>query len=66
MMSAEKMMKRIINPEGIDHKLDGVKARDKPMHIAKQINDCTYGLSSDPLMQFVVVFAALIHDIDHT
>ena len=27
---------------------------------------CTYGISSDPLMQFTLVFAALIHDVDHT
>lgn len=59
-------MERIMKPEGIDYKLDGVKTRDKPIHIAKQIHDCTYGLSSESLMQFCVVFAALLHDIDHT
>lgn len=26
----------------------------------------TYGISADPLAQFAVVFAALVHDVDHT
>ena len=31
----------------------------------KLIHQSTYGLSSDPLAQFAVVFAALVHDVDH-
>jgi hypothetical protein len=31
-----------------------------------ELHDHTYGITSDPLTQFAVVFAALIHDVDHT
>ena len=30
------------------------------------LHDRTFGISSDPLAQFAVVFAALIHDVDHS
>lgn len=33
---------------------------------AKEVHQATYGISSDPLMQFVVVLASLVHDVDHT
>jgi 3'5'-cyclic nucleotide phosphodiesterase len=29
------------------------------------LHDHTYGITSDPLIQFAVVFSALIHDVDH-
>eukprot|EP00977_Amphora_coffeiformis_P024507 scaffold16062_cov133-Amphora_coffeaeformis.AAC.1 len=56
-MSAGKLMKRILNPEGI---------QESAGNIEKQIHSMTYGMSSDPLMQFSIVFACLIHDVDHT
>jgi len=34
--------------------------------LSKEIHETTFGISSDPLMQFAVVFSALIHDVDHT
>jgi 3'5'-cyclic nucleotide phosphodiesterase/Adenylate and Guanylate cyclase catalytic domain len=58
-MSAGKLMSRIMSPDGVDHGQGRVQ-------IAHTIHDMTYGISSDPLMQFSVVFAALIHDVDHT
>jgi 3'5'-cyclic nucleotide phosphodiesterase len=30
------------------------------------LSDHTYGIASDPLIQFACVFSALIHDVDHT
>ena len=56
-MSAGKLMKRILNPEGVQF--------DKG-NVEEQIHSITYGMSSDPLMQFAIVFACLIHDVDHT
>jgi hypothetical protein len=35
-------------------------------NLASTIHDHTYGITSDPLTQFACVFAALIHDVDHT
>jgi class 3 adenylate cyclase len=66
-MSATKLMSRIVSPEGVNPLTSWDK--DKRQHkiaIARQIHDMTYGLSSDALMQFSVVFSALIHDVDHT
>jgi class 3 adenylate cyclase len=66
-MSATKLMSRIVSPEGVDQL--SYKGKDKRQHkvaVAWQIHEMTYGLSSDALMQFSVVFSALIHDVDHT
>jgi class 3 adenylate cyclase len=66
-MSATKLMKRIMSPEGIDWDLEGISDENaRHIEIARQVHNVTYGLSSDPLMQFSVVFSALIHDVDHT
>jgi 3'5'-cyclic nucleotide phosphodiesterase/Adenylate and Guanylate cyclase catalytic domain len=58
-MSAGKLMKRIMNPDEVD-------IRQESTEVARSIHKKTYGISSDPLMQFAVVFSALIHDVDHT
>ncbi|KAG7363704.1 adenylate/guanylate cyclase [Nitzschia inconspicua] len=58
-MSASKLMNRIVNPDGIDYKQNST-------NVALQIHNSTYGISSDPLLQFAVVFSALIHDCKHT
>jgi 3'5'-cyclic nucleotide phosphodiesterase len=66
-MSATKLMSRIVSPEGVDQVTWG--GRDKRRYrvsSARKIHDMTYGLSSDALMQFSIVFSALIHDVDHT
>jgi class 3 adenylate cyclase len=66
-MSATKLMKRIMSPEGIDWDLEGITdENERHIEIARQVHNVTYGMSSDPLMQFSVVFSALIHDVDHT
>jgi 3'5'-cyclic nucleotide phosphodiesterase/Adenylate and Guanylate cyclase catalytic domain len=59
LMSAGKLMKRIMNPDEVDVSRDSVE-------VARSVHEKTYGISSDPLMQFAVVFSALIHDVDHT
>ncbi|KAG7356994.1 3'5'-cyclic nucleotide phosphodiesterase [Nitzschia inconspicua] len=58
-MSASKLMNRIVNPDGSDYKQNST-------NVALQIHNSTYGISSDPLLQFAVVFSALIHDCKHT
>ena len=52
-------MRRIVRPEGVDYDRDDIA-------VARDIHESTYGISSDVLMQFSVVFSALIHDADHT
>eukprot|EP00934_Nitzschia_sp_Nitz4_P003961 Nitzschia sp. Nitz4//scaffold12_size214221//115151//118977//NITZ4_001505-RA/size214221-processed-gene-0.161-mRNA-1//-1//CDS//3329535035//3951//frame0 len=58
-MSASKLMNRIVNPDDINYRQDSVQ-------VAKDIHRVTFGVSSDPILQFAVVFASLIHDVDHT
>jgi Adenylate and Guanylate cyclase catalytic domain/3'5'-cyclic nucleotide phosphodiesterase len=64
-MSASKLMKRILLPDGIDGK--GVtQSGQADVAIAQDVHRITYGLSSDLLLQFAVVFSGLVHDVDHT
>jgi hypothetical protein len=51
-MSVIKLLSRIVGPD-----IDGDDARE--------LHDHTYGITSDPLTQFAVVFSALLHDVDH-
>lgn len=57
LLSATKLLKRISYADG-HHKKEGVTTHD--------LHQYTCGISSDPLTQFAVVFAALIHDVGHT
>ena len=59
LMSTSKLMKRIVNPDDVDYKQTGDI-------VASTIHRTTYGISSDPILQFASLFAALIHDVDHT
>jgi hypothetical protein len=58
-MSANKLLNRIVIPENVDYQRES-KA------IASDLHDYTYGITSDPLTQFAIVFSALIHDVDHS
>ena len=59
MMSVSKLLSRIVAPEEV---VNGDGSADQ---FALSLHDHTYGLTSDPLTQFSVVLAALIHDVDH-
>jgi hypothetical protein len=53
-MSANKLLQRVVIPVS-----QGTKDHMKEAH------DYTYGLTSDPLTQFAIVFSAMVHDLDH-
>jgi 3'5'-cyclic nucleotide phosphodiesterase len=55
-LSVSKLMARIVAPD-ID---DIENVTEDTLH------DHTYGITSDPLIQFACVLSALIHDVDHT
>jgi len=59
-MSVLKLLSRIVAPD-LNFKHEG-----HVENTAKDLHDHTYGITSDPLTQFAVVLAALIHDVDHT
>ena len=55
-MSTVKLLSRIVAP---DMEMSGNNTR-------KVLHDHTYGITSDPITQFAVILAALIHDVDHS
>jgi hypothetical protein len=55
-MSFTKLLSRIVVPKNIGDDTDN----------HDELHDQTYGITSDPLTEFACVFAALIHDVDHT
>ena len=60
-MAVNKYMKRII--QGADANLEGLDDDDRMRSATMEaLHDHTYGISSDTLVQFTCVLAALIHD----
>jgi hypothetical protein len=57
-MSVSKLRSRIVSPENPVHQGQNYDPR-------LSIDDRTYGITSDTMKQFAVVFSALIHDVDH-
>jgi class 3 adenylate cyclase len=58
-MSMNKLLQRVTAPDIMIRKKSDKKA------VGSQLHNYTYGITSDPLTQFALVFAALIHDCDH-
>jgi hypothetical protein len=54
-MSTNKLLKRVVIRD----------AQDSNEINALDLHDYTYGITSDPLTQFTLVFCALVHDVDH-
>jgi hypothetical protein len=64
MLSITKLMSRITNPAAEDIVASNGLKTEK-IEIQGLVHTCTYGIASDPLLQFAVAFSALIHDVDH-
>lgn len=62
-MSVSKLLSRIVAPDEVLQDNDDGGKEDQ---LASNLHDHTYGITSDPLTQFSVVLAALIHDVDHS
>jgi hypothetical protein len=66
-LSACKLLKRIVHSDDIDYRLDSNEGEaSKIKKVAEDLHNHTYGISSDPLTYFTVVFSALVHDVGHT
>lgn len=64
-LSASKLVRRVVKAKSsMEHHTDA-KSSKAFVNEARDMYYATYGISSDPLMQFAMVFAALIHDVDH-
>jgi len=62
MMSVSKLLSRITAADDLwNVSEDAAKSKD----FGFSLHDHTYGITSDPMTQFSVVLAALIHDVDH-
>ena len=65
-MSVAKLLGRVVTPdipsERAAESVTNPKARNQ---MAAQIHNFTHGLTSDPLASLALVFAGLIHDVDH-
>ena len=61
-MSSTKLLSRIIAPEDL---ADDDDWNAKRRVFESKLHDTTFGITSDPITQFSVVFSALIHDCDH-
>ena len=59
--SVSKLLARVVTLESIDYD-DLCYKNDGETDLHKY----TYGITSDPLIQFACAFSALIHDVDHT
>ena len=70
-MSVTKLLSRIVKPADLTFD-DGAtqesnsSAQTESFRIAATLHERTYGITSDPLTQFSLVFSAMIHDADHT
>lgn len=56
-MASNKLLSRVTAPDDV--------YSNTTVTLAMNLHDYTYGLTSDPLTQFAIVFSALIHDVDH-
>lgn len=61
-MSATKLLRRIVSPRTQTKPSTTTEA----VNILEALHNSTYGISSDPMMQFTAVLATLVHDLDHT
>ena len=58
--SVTKLLARVVTPDQIDFQdLTYKRQGDGELH------EFTYGITSDPIIQFACAFSALIHDVDH-
>jgi hypothetical protein len=60
-MSVVKLLTRIVAPD-VCH----TREVETAQRCAALLRDFSFGIASDPLVQFACVFAAIIHDVDHT
>jgi 3'5'-cyclic nucleotide phosphodiesterase len=58
-MSATKLLKRIVSSEDTKQYSDTDTAMQR-------LHEHTFGIATDPLSQFAIVFSALVHDVGHT
>lgn len=64
-LSANKLIQRIVTPESVDYNKHSPTDQNRKALVARDQHEYTFGITSDPLTHFAVLFSALIHDVDH-
>jgi 3'5'-cyclic nucleotide phosphodiesterase len=64
-MSVSKLLKRIVTPDVSDVDIEQLHISGGVTGLHNHLHNCTYGLMSDPVAQFAIIFSAVIHDTDH-
>lgn len=62
-MSVSKLLNRIVSPEISEEDLKEMNEMQESLEC--HLHYTTYGINSDPIVQFAVVLGALVHDLDH-
>ena len=64
-IAMDRMLKKIAAPEesNPDEEPDAKPKSEKT--VALELHNRTFGIASDPVSQFALVFSALVHDVDH-
>lgn len=57
-LSSNKLLKRVMAA-------DDIATTEKEALTSKELHDHTYGIGTDPITHFAVVFSSLIHDVGH-
>lgn len=64
--STRKMLQRVVSPDvSVAVSSESRESKVVAEELASRLHFSTFGITSDPLTQFAIVFAALIHDVDH-
>lgn len=64
-LTMDKLIKKLSSPEKQDVYIDfGGKPRSTES-IAYDLDGRTFGIASDPVTQFALLFSSLVHDVDH-
>jgi hypothetical protein len=64
-LSVAKLLGRVVTPDLSSKQGESAADRKVRNEMAAQIHNFTHGLTSDPLATLALVFAGLIHDVDH-
>jgi class 3 adenylate cyclase len=63
-MSVSKLFSRIVTKDNAAERMSMSKQMKKTAN-SSNLEDINFGITSDPLTEFALVFSALIHDVEH-
>ena len=64
MMSARKLFSRVVTEENAGNRMD-INTRIKAKATSHKLEDINFAITDDPITEFALVFAALIHHVEH-